>query len=491
MNGKLDRLYDRLSEYSASDYYGFHMPGHKRRPVAGAGLPYEIDITEIEGFDDLHHPAGILKEAQELAAEVYGSEETRFLVNGSTVGILSAILGCTDKGDRILVARHCHKSIYHGICMNELRPVYLYPEFSEDLHLNTDISVSAVKAALMEYSDIRAVVIVSPTYDGVISDVKGIAELVHEYGIPLIVDEAHGAHLGFHPYFEENALAKGADVVIHSVHKTLPSLTQTALLHVQGDIVDRSRIFRYLDMLQSSSPSYVLMASIDNCIHLLREQSERIFEPYVMRLKSLRKKLRGLRNLKLLETECYDWSKIVISVKGQGMTGKELYQILLERYHLQMEMAAGTYVIAMTSVGDTEEGFARLARALYEIDAEIEERKVGEKGNSGCITRNQDAESMMGRLPVNEQIMTSAAAFEIRDQGSGAEWVRWQEAAGRISAEYAYLYPPGSPLIVPGERVSAEAVSALCHYRAAGFSVEGSCRAEYLEVLKNEDFSDG
>ena len=287
MNG----LYDRLTEYSASDYYGFHMPGHKRRGPAGISLPYEIDITEIEGFDDLHHADGILKDAQQLAAKVYGAQETRYLVNGSTAGILSAVLGSTKKGNRILVSRHCHKSVYHAVCLNDLRPVYLYPEFNTSLHMNMDISVSAVRTALMECPDIRAVVIVSPSYDGVISDIEGIAGAVHERGIPLIVDEAHGAHLGFHPYFEANALAKGADVVIHSVHKTLPSLTQTALLHVQGELADRRRIFRYLDMLQSSSPSYILMAGIDKCVHMLDEQGAELFEPYVQRLAELRERL--------------------------------------------------------------------------------------------------------------------------------------------------------------------------------------------------------
>lgn len=448
--------------------------------MTGAGLPYGIDITEIEGFDDLHHADGILKDAQELAARVYGADETRFLVNGSTVGILSAILGCTNKGDRILVARHCHKSVYHAIYLNELRPVYLYPEFSEALHLNTDISVSAVETALMEYSDIRAVIIVSPTYDGVISDVKKIASLVHGYGIPLIVDEAHGAHLGFHPYFEKNALTGGADVVIHSVHKTLPSLTQTALLHVQGDIVNRKRIFRYLDMLQSSSPSYVLMAGIDSCIHLL-QQGARLFDPYVEQLAGLRERLKTLKHLRLLETEHYDYSKLVVSAKGQELTGKELYQILLDRYHLQMEMAAGTYVIAMTSVGDSTEGFARLERALREIDA----------GLNGQTMETDDSKNILGRLPVNEQIMTSAKALEIGDRESESEGVLWQEAAGRISLEYAYLYPPGSPLIVPGERVSEEAVRLLESYREAGFTVEGPARAGYLDVLKNEVLIDG
>ena len=488
----MERLYDRLSAYQASDYYGFHMPGHKRQSSWGENLPFGIDITEIEGFDDLHHAEGILKEAQELTARVYGAEESRFLVNGSTVGILSAILGCTKKGDKILFARQCHKSVYHAVYLNELNPVYLYPEFDENLHLNTYISVSAVKTALMEQSDIRAVVIVSPTYDGVISDIKGIAEVVHAYGIPLIVDEAHGAHLGFHPYFDENALAKGADVVIHSVHKTLPSLTQTALLHVQGEIADRRRIFRYLDMLQSSSPSYVLMASIDNCVHLLAEKRDEMFVPYVKRLQKVRAELKQMKYLKLLETEHYDWSKIVVSAKGVGLSGRELYRILRVKYHLQMEMAAGTYVIAMTSVSDTEEGFRRLTEALLEIDQEIG------SANAQIVQMNDEehtaweqedaAEDAMGRLPVNPQIMNSAQAMNVELKET--EMVLWEESVGRIAVEYAYLYPPGSPLIVPGERVTEETVSLLLDYRKVGFSIEGLEREDYLRVCKASESVD-
>ena len=275
-------LYQRLNEYSESDYYGFHMPGHKRnRNLMGNGLPYSIDITEIEGFDDLHHAANVLKEAQERAARVYGAQESHFLINGSTAGILSAVLGNTQRGDAVLVARNCHKSVYHGIYLNDLKPYYLYPEFRQDIELNTGISVSAVKTALKEHSEIRAVIIVSPTYDGVLSDVRGIAQAVHEKGIPLIVDEAHGAHFGFHPYFPENALAKGADVVIHSVHKTLPALTQSALLHMQGSYANRRKVRKYLDMLQSSSPSYILMAGIDACMDMLENRREEVFDPYV------------------------------------------------------------------------------------------------------------------------------------------------------------------------------------------------------------------
>ena len=255
-------LLEKLTAYGASDHYGFHMPGHKRQLDLMEGIsPYQIDITEIDGFDDLHHAEGILKEAQEQAAKVYHAEETHFLVNGSTAGILSAILGSTRRGDQILVARNCHKSVYHAIEMQELKPVYLYPGFDPEAQLNTEISAEDVRAALERHPGVRAVVIVSPTYDGIVSDVESIAEAVHVHDIPLIVDEAHGAHFGFHPYFPENANQKGADLVIHSLHKTLPALTQTALLHMNGERADRRRVRKYLHMLQTSSPSYVLMAS--------------------------------------------------------------------------------------------------------------------------------------------------------------------------------------------------------------------------------------
>ena len=467
----METLYSRLKAYSDTDYYGFHMPGHKRNQIRfGVGLPYGIDITEIEGFDDLHHADGIIKEAQQEAARLYGAEETKFLVNGSTAGILSAVLGCTKKGDQILVARNCHKSVYHAIFLNELEPVYLWPGFSRQFQLNTEISVSAVKAALTKHSRIKAVVIVSPTYDGVVSDIESIAEAVHERGIPLIVDEAHGAHFGFHPYFPENALKKGADVVIHSLHKTLPSLTQTALLHMRGEYIDKRRISSYLDMLQSSSPSYILMASIHECIRMLREEKEQLFEPYVRNLDTLRKNLQNLKHLKLVQTEHYDRSKLVISVRHTDMSGRELYRELLEKYHLQMEMAAGSYVLAMTSPGDTKEGFARLEQALFELDA-------------AAKLRENVQEDDIAKLPENPVICTSAKAALCGAKET--TYLPVEKSEGMLSLEYAYLYPPGCPMIVPGERISRECIKRLAGYQKLGFKIEGLEKEGSIGVWNN------
>lgn len=463
-------LYDKLIEYNKSDYYGFHMPGHKRNEkMFGTRLPYGIDITEINGFDDLHHAETLIKDQEERAAHLYKAEETHFLVNGSTVGILSAILGVTNRGDKILVARNCHKSVYNAMELNGLRPIYIYPEYEKDLQINGEVSGEKIEILLNENPDIKAVMIVSPTYDGVLSDVEKIAQIVHKRGIPLIVDEAHGAHFGFHPYFPENSNVKGADIVIHSVHKTLPSLTQTALIHINGEIVDREKVRKYLHMLQSSSPSYILMASIDRCMELLESEGDTLFELFAQRIDVFRTELQGLKHLEILQTEQFDRSKFLISVKKTGITSKKLADILLHTYHLQMEMTGGTYVLAMTALGDTKEGFERLKRALFEIDQSLSDEK-----------QEDHLPVELPKLPLvctNEEIERKKCGNE--------ELILWKASIGRISTEYAYVYPPGIPLIVPGEQITQEAIQVLALYAELGFSVEGIKVENYIGVLKN------
>ena len=474
-------LYEKLINYGKSDFYGFHMPGHKRNgEIMENGLPYQIDITEIEGFDDLHHARELLKEAQERAARVYHAEETCYLINGSTSGILSGLLGCTHKGGRILAARNCHKSVYAAIYMHELDVEYIYPEYDEKTGLNGAIDADAVRRILLEdrtehcgKTTISAIVITSPTYDGVVSDIRRIADTVHEFGIPLIVDEAHGAHFGFHPYFPENANQQGADVVIHSLHKTLPSLTQTALIHLNGNLINRERVRKYVHMLQTSSPSYVLMASMDECIRFL-EREQDAFVLYQERLKKLRRELKKLKKLQLVETNAYDCSKIVIStkntVKGQEVyTGKILYEELLTSYHLQMEMASREYVLAMTSVCDTEEGFRRLKEALFQIDESLERKEI-------------DNTSM--ELPRLQRVYTSAEAENLSEEKSNVEILLPKECQERISLEYAYVYPPGIPLIVPGERISKKVVELLQLYEKSGFDIEGLKQSGRIRILK-------
>ncbi|PWJ47253.1 aminotransferase class I/II-fold pyridoxal phosphate-dependent enzyme [Faecalicatena contorta] len=478
-------LYEMLKEYNNTDYYGFHMPGHKRnQTLTGFDLPYTIDITEIEEFDDLHHAGGILKEAENRASVLYGGQETCYLINGSTSGILSAVMGCTSRGDKILVSRNCHKSVYHAIYMNGLKPVYIYPRFYDEIELNGPVEVSDIEALLQEHLDIKAVVITSPTYDGVVSDVEAIVNALHQKNIPLIVDEAHGAHFGFHPYFPENSNAYGADVVIHSLHKTLPSLTQTALIHMNGNLVNRNKIRRYLHMLQTSSPSYVLMAGMDACIELLSKRGQELFGSYAAMLEEARRQLKGFRHLNLLETEVYDKSKLVISVKDANINSRQLYEKLLNQYHLQMEMTAGSYVLAMTSIGDTREGIERLTNALLEIDSQLG------PGDAASLQRgieNGKESQINFSLPRLKQKYTSAEVDSLlnNDLNNKTVSVSWQEAVGQVSAEYAYVYPPGIPLIVPGEEISQEAAGLMRKYKSMGFSVEGPEKEGRIEVLVN------
>ena len=273
----MDNLYKELELYGKKDYYPFHMPGHKRNAaVISTDFPFERDITEIDGFDNLHHPEGLILEAQKRAADLYGSKECFFSVNGSTAALLSAVSACVTRGGQILMARNCHKAVYHAVYLRDLKPTYVYPHLEHELGINGGITPSRVKRALEENPDIEAILITSPTYDGVVSDVAGISRIAGEYHIPLIVDEAHGAHFCFSDYFPVSAVELGADIVIQSIHKTLPSMTQTAVLHRCSDRVSSDMLKRFMGIYQSSSPSYILMASIDACMDKIEKDGQEL-----------------------------------------------------------------------------------------------------------------------------------------------------------------------------------------------------------------------
>lgn len=461
-------LYKNLIEYSESDFYPFHMPGHKRN-MEGIGNPYLYDITEIDGFDNLHEPQGILRIAMEEAAAFYEADKTYFLVNGSTCGLLSAICGVTSKQDKIIVARNCHKSVYNAVYLNELTTVYVYPEIISEYDINGGISPDSILQAIKDNTDAKAVVITSPTYEGVVSDIESIARIVHDNNMILIVDEAHGAHFGMHPELPKSALGMGADIVIQSLHKTLPALTQTALLHIKGDRVDRDKVENFLKIYQTSSPSYVLMSSITECIDKIKKDGTLMFEPYVKRLNVVHKHAKELTHLKFLNKDVignssvydFDLSKLVVSVKGTGYSGQWLYDRLLEDFHLQMEMASGDYVIAMTSIMDTEEGLLRLFKAMTEIDRDIRIEAYNKS--------EEDIEEGNFILPKAIPIKSSYCA-----QNAETECLDLRKAEGKISAEYIYLYPPGSPIVAPGEMLTGELVSLIERYKKSGLNIYGT-----------------
>lgn len=484
-------LDEALYEYSRTDFYPFHMPGHKRQMSAGfLENSYAADITEITDFDNLHHAQGILKENQELGARLYGARKTWFLVNGSTAGILAAVSAGTSRNGKLLMARNCHKAAYHAAYLRGLETVYVYPSYNEAWGLNGGICAEDVEKVLDEDSSIEAVLITSPSYDGMVSDIKKIGDTAHQYGVPLIVDEAHGAHLHFHDYFPVSALDLGADVVIQSLHKTLPAFTQTAVLHVNSDRIPWERIERFLGIYQSSSPSYVLMGGMSACLRFLEEKGKEAFQTFVENLKDCRAKLKKMKNLCLVDEEVMgrgsihdiDKSKIVISTAGTAITGEELHGRLRKRYHLELEMETETYVIALTSVMDTREGFDRLTEALLEIDQEL----GTEQEAAGLIQRKLPGISQgftdTVKLACAQQEMTISQGME-----SLLEEIPFLDSEGRISGEYAYLYPPGIPLVAPGERICREFLENAEKWKGQGIYLQGlrDYIQEKIWVVKN------
>lgn len=378
------------------------------------------------------------------------------------------------------MSRNCHKAAYHGVFLNRLRVEYIYPQIIEEFGIQGGLVPEDVEHVLKTDHDIQAVLVVSPTYDGIVSDVEKIVEICHGCGIPLIVDEAHGAHFRYHKGFPVSALDLGADVVIQSLHKTLPAFTQTSILHVKGDLVDRERLEHYLQIFQSSSPSYLFMAGMERCLKFMEEKTEMTggrsrMDQFYHRLVKLRKELGAMKRLRLLEEDSkgkngvydLDISKVIISARGTGINGEELGEWLRRDYHLEMEMCAAEYVTAITTVMDTEEGLRRLRNALLEIDGKLSDRVESQD----CGKKNQRYELKP------ETVMSIADGWEQADKKISLE-----DSVGRISGEYIYLYPPGIPFVVPGEKISQEVVDLVKRYQKCGYSVQGMADQNCKEI---------
>lgn len=492
-------LINRLAAYAGSDMYPFHMPGHKRMPgpMDSFANPFTVDITEIDGFDNLHHPEGILRDSMRWAADVYGADQTYYLINGSTSGILAAVCGTVPRGGRILVSRNCHKSVYHGIYLNQLKTSYVYPQEIAGLGIQGGITAEDVDRMLKRYMDTQAVLIVCPTYDGIVSDIEAISQIVHRAGLPLIVDEAHGAHFRYDAMFPVSALDLGADVVIQSVHKTLPSLTQTALLHIKcnrpdgGCYADRERIDRYIHMVQSSSPSYVLMASIENSIYQMEQMD---MAPYGKRLRGLRQRLGRMNHLRLADTGLIgqagirdlDISKIVVSTRGTylpsvgngltGFTGAQLDDILRREYHLEMEMCGADYVTAITTAMDSEEGLERLGDALVRIDARLTDdgSNARRENGSGPVMAPDCKTGQESMQKCSVYSMRCDTAMSVGEAMDGKiKSINLEDSPGCISGEFVYIYPPGIPIVAPGEWISRPILEVILEYRNKGLPVQG------------------
>ena len=430
-------------------------------------------LIEYEKSDGVPCPEGKMKDAQKFAATVCQADETHFLVNGSSEGILSAVYSATKQGGELIMARNCQKSVYDAAEMRELKTHYLYPEVLSEGILG-EITIEMVEEAFEKYPDVKTLIFTSPTHDGVVSDVKAIVKAAHTRGVTVIVDESHGAHFLKESGFPKSAIRCGADVVVQSMHKTLPALTQTALLHVNQDYKYKEKIRKYLGMFQTSTPSAVLMSSIDFTMHWYMEEGRETYKKYLADLKKLRIALKAkINHLEILEPENvfdYDISKLLISTRKGNISGEELHKKLLKKYHIHAEMVSANYVLFVTSVTDREEDYRRFLDALLEIDETLEENSMPGK-----------AEEEMSKP---KSLMRICEAVEAKKKA-----LPLMESMGETCGVYVYIYPPGIPLLTPGEKISERCVRSLLFYLEEGLKVHGLTKEREIEVVWEEFFT--
>lgn len=408
------QLSDKLEKLNS---YPFHMPGHKRNNTFNI-IGADIDITEIDGFDNLHYPTEVIAALEKDIANLFGYKKSIISVNGSTCGILAAICAVCNKGDKIIIARNCHKSVYNACFLMELDVTYIEPDFDENLGVYGQVKQNTIDDIIVKNTDAKAVVITSPTYEGVISEIN--------CSIPLIIDSAHGAHFGFAKWLPKRA---GGDIVIQSLHKTLPCLTQTAIININNQkYFDKVKL--YMDIFETSSPSYILLSSVDKCIDFLKN-SNSAYNEYKILLDSFYARAKKLNNITIHKND--DITRIIISAKGYS--GTELAEHL-RNYGIEPEGATLNFVILISTVADTEYGF----NILYDALSDLKARK-----NTAPFSR---------KVPIPEKI---CKANEINNTAA----IPLRNSIHKICAEYIFAYPPDIPIIVPGELITQDVLDTI------------------------------
>lgn len=438
-------------EKVAKETIPFHMPGHKRNRELNP--LFALDVTEIEGTDDLHHPESVLKEAQIRAAKIFGAKKSFFLVGGSTVGVLTAISAAVPFGGKLLLPRCSHKSVYHAMALRHITPVYLSSQTESFHHYDQGVDVSEIREKINE---VDAVLLTSPTYEGILLPVSEVVKIAHEQGKPVLIDSAHGAHLGLHGDFPESVLSQGADVVIHSLHKTLPAPTMTGLLHINSDFLREEEVQYYLSVYQSSSPSYPLMIGIEDCLDYIEQKfptAVSVFQENRLWLGKQIESLTCIKRLDFYQGDSVDPCKMLLHTEGR-LSGTEMVDCL-RKYHIEPELTAPTYVLLIMTPCDQRESYEILVKAL----SEIQEKAFGKEPQTyrlGDITP-------VIRIPLYEAVE------------SKKQCVSLTEAEGKISGGEISLYPPGQPLVLPGEEITGEILSRLVEYQRLGLNLTGIC----------------
>jgi len=440
-------------EYRDEEVISFHMPGHKKGMAQkkaevdfGVGDLLALDTTEVPGIDNLHSPEAAILSAQRLAAEAFGADESFLLVNGTTCGIYTMIMAATEPGDKIIIPRNCHRSVYGAVILGRLAPVYIDPETDEELGIAFGIKPETVEYTLEKHRDAKAVVITNPTYYGTCSDLKKIAEIIHERNALLLVDEAHGSHFSFSERLPMSAMEAGADMAAQSIHKTMPAMTQGSMLHVRHGRVNIEKVRLFLQLTQTTSPSHVLLASLDTARYIMQVKGRELLSEIIDWSNRARNEINGIPGLYCLSTDRVgrygiadiDPTRITVNLGRLGIDGKKAEAILRKSFKLQVEMSDLYNIVAITTIGNTQADYEQLVEALRKLALSGEKRET-----AGTALFFQKTPELC--------IMPWEAVYYEKEQ------VVFKDSIGRICGEMIIPYPPGIPVLMPGERITAEA----------------------------------
>lgn len=474
-------LFSGLLKHINKNPIPFHIPGHKKgnavepsfKDFLGENI-FKMDLINIQPLDDLHHPHGIIKEAQELAAEAFGADYTFFSIQGTSGAIMTMILSVCNPGDKIIVPRNAHKSITSAIIFAGATPIFIHPELDDNLGISHGITPSSVKLALQVHPDAKGVLVINPTYFGIAGDLEKIVSIAHEYNVPVLVDEAHGVHIHFHENLPLSAMQAGADISATSVHKLGGSLTQSSVLNLQGDRISHERVQTIMSMLTTTSTSYILLASLDVARKQLATNGVQLIEKSIQLADFARTEINNKLSYiycvgeEILGTEAtfkYDPTKLIISVKNLGMTGYDVEVWLRENYQIEVELSDLYNILCIVTPGDNEETIQILIEALKKLELEnIKDVKT------------QKINVNIPKIPLLAILPRDAFYAE-------TEIIPFSEADGRISAESIMVYPPGIPIFIPGEIITKENINYIYKNIQAGLPVQG-LQDETLESIR-------
>lgn len=472
---KLDQtktpLFDALLEYVNNKTIPFHVPGHKKgqgmtkvfKDFVGTNV-LSIDVTVFKQVDSLHKPTGVIKKAQELAADAYNADHAFFSIHGTSGAIQAMIMSVVTEGDKIIIPRNVHKSITAGIILSGAVPVYMHPEVDSDVGVALNVTPETVENTLELNKDAKAVLIINPTYYGVSTDLSKIAEIVHKYNIPLIVDEAHGPHLHFNDALPVSAMDAGADICSQSTHKIVGSMTQSSLLLVKSELVDVNRVKAVMSLLQTTSPSYILLASLDVARMQMATEGKELTDMTIELAKYARDEINKINGLYCFGEEVLrkkgahdvDPTKVTITCKGLGISGYDLERILAEKYFIQPELSDLYNILCVFSFGDTKENVDILIRSLKEISQEF-------------YGKSKNHIQIIEAPPIPESLLSPREAFNSKTASMPLRY-----SIGQISAEFLMAYPPGIPILCPGELITTEVIEYIQALKDAKLYVQGT-----------------